>query len=139
MGHPRHTANLTGWIPSVIDIIHGQPRFDTLTVTVKDLLRDLSAGNLSSVDIVKEYYRSILSYNGYLNSVYELAPGALEQAEKLDQMRGQGQILGHLHGIPVLLKVNTSPSFTAWCVLRIIYRTISRLRLTSGWAHKQVV
>lgn len=116
MRHPRHTANLTGWIPNVNDIIHGQSRFDTLTVTVKDLLRGLSAGNLSSVDIVKEYYRSILSYNGYLNAVYELAPGALEQAEKLDQMRGQGQILGHLHGIPVLLKVSTSPSFH--CMVR---------------------
>lgn len=103
---PRHhPASLTGWIPNISDIVPGQPRFDTLITTVKDLQQELSTGDLTSVDIVKEYYHSILSYNGYLNAVYELAPGALEQAEKLDKMREQGQILGHLHGIPVLLKV----------------------------------
>jgi hypothetical protein len=66
---------------------------------------------LTCVDLVKEYYRSILSYNGYLNAIYELAPSAFEQAEKLDEMREQGQILGHLHGIPVLLKVCKSRHF----------------------------
>lgn len=110
MKPPRHPANLTGWIPEVNNIVSGQPRFDTVTTTVRDLQRELTTGNLTSVDIVKEYYRSILSYNGYLNAVYELAPGALEQAEVLDKMREQGQILGHLHGIPVLLKVSTIPS-----------------------------
>uniref|UniRef100_A0A093UVR3 Putative amidase n=1 Tax=Talaromyces marneffei PM1 TaxID=1077442 RepID=A0A093UVR3_TALMA len=108
---PRHhPASLTGWIPNISDIVPGQPRFDTLITTVKDLQQELSTGDLTSVDIVKEYYNSILSYNGYLNAVYELAPGALEQAEKLDKMREQGQILGHLHGIPVLLKDNIATS-----------------------------
>jgi hypothetical protein len=69
----RYPMNLTGWIPNVYEIIPGKPRFGTLTTMIKDLQRELSAGNLKSVDIVKEYYRSIFSYNGYLNAIYELA------------------------------------------------------------------
>lgn len=64
----------------------------------------LSAGQVTSVQILNEYYHQILAYNGYLKAVYQLAPGALDRAKELDDMRARGQVLGPLHGIPILLK-----------------------------------
>jgi amidase len=65
----------------------------------------LSKGKINSTDILHEYYRHILKHNGYLNGVYELAPAALQRAQELDAKRAQGEYLGPLHGIPVLIKV----------------------------------
>lgn len=96
------TANLRGWIPQVVD---SHPLFDTTTVAAHELQAQLRAGTIKSTDILHEYYRHILKHNGYLNGVYELAPGALQCAQELDTKRAQGQYLGPLHGIPVLIKV----------------------------------
>lgn len=41
-----------------------------------------------------------------LNAIIELNPDALKEADRLDAMARQGQWLGPLHGIPVLLKDN---------------------------------
>ena len=41
-----------------------------------------------------------------LQSILVLNPDALENAKRLDQMRAAGEILGSLHGVPVLLKDN---------------------------------
>lgn len=102
---PRSAANLSGWIPKIEEIAHGKPLFDTFTATADDLQQELTAGRLTSVQIVREYYRAIFSFNGYLNAVYELAPGAIQRAEDLDRTRNEGTVLSALHGIPVLLKV----------------------------------
>ena len=41
-----------------------------------------------------------------MNSVIELNPDALAMAKHADELRKHGQVLGPLHGIPVLLKDN---------------------------------
>ncbi|MBV8342779.1 MAG: hypothetical protein JO173_10420, partial [Gammaproteobacteria bacterium] len=41
-----------------------------------------------------------------VNAIIELNPDALEMAKNADKLRKKGQILGPLHGIPVLLKDN---------------------------------
>lgn len=97
--------NLSGWIPRVEDIVQEKPLFDTLTATASSLQLELTAGNLTSVQIVRQYYHAIFSFNGYVNAVYELGPGAIQQAEDLDKARAEGRVLGPLHGIPILLKV----------------------------------
>jgi Amidase len=111
------TANLKGWIPHVVD----SPRlFDTTTVAAHELQAQLSAGKIKSTEILHEYYRHILKHNGYLNGVYELAPGALQRAQELDTKRAQGEYLGPLHGIPVLIKVS------------LLFHMESTLRCLSG-------
>ncbi|KAI0114163.1 amidase family protein [Nemania sp. FL0031] len=96
-------AHLAGWIPSITD---DESLFDPLTTSGSRLQELLASGELTSMQIVNQYYRQILTYNGYLKAVYQLAPGALDRAKALDKMRADGEILGPLHGIPVLLKDN---------------------------------
>ncbi|KAI1428375.1 amidase family protein [Xylaria sp. FL1777] len=96
-------AHLAGWIPSVTD---NKSMFDPLTTSATSLQELLTTGELTSVRIVNEYYRQILAYNGYLKAVYQLAPGAVDRAQALDNMRRNGNLLGPLHGIPILLKDN---------------------------------
>ena len=82
------------------------------TVTISQLQRALAAGKTTSRELVKAYLDRIAAYDGQLNSIRALNPGALETAAKLDAERGAGRATGPsvglppLHGIPVLLKDN---------------------------------
>jgi hypothetical protein len=95
-------AHLLGWVPTLSS---EGPFFDPLTTTASDLAQLLKSGKVSSVQILNEYYRQILKYNGYLKAVLQLASGAVEQARARDAERARGEVVGPLHGIPVLLKV----------------------------------
>lgn len=99
------THKLRGFIPIFSDEPHRQPLFNTLTATASDLQADLRNGKIKSTQVVEEYHRAIIAHNGVLNAVWELAPGALQRAEELDMSREEGQFLGPLHGIPILIKV----------------------------------
>jgi amidase len=98
---PFGKAHLVGWIPKVTD---DAPLFDPRTASAATLQEMLSSGKITSVQILSEYHRQILSYNGYLKAVYRLAPNAIERAKELDAKRSAGEVLGPLHGIPILLK-----------------------------------
>ncbi|KXT12042.1 hypothetical protein AC579_4682 [Pseudocercospora musae] len=93
--------------PHFADLTSHTPAFDTLRTTAADLQAALTAGKLTSVQIVEEYHRSIVKHNAYLKAIYELAPGAVSRAREMDDLRSRGQVLGPLHGIPVVLKDNT--------------------------------
>jgi amidase len=86
--------------------------FDTLLATAASLQKSLTNGTLKSAQIVEEYHRAYNKYNGYLNAVYQLAPGAMARAKEMDNLRAQGSVLGPLHGIPIILKVSI-------CLVRI--------------------
>jgi len=77
--------------------------------TVAQLQAMMRSGRLTSVELTNFYINRILQIdqNGPgVNSVIELNPDALAVAQNADKMRGQGKVLGPLHGIPVLLKDN---------------------------------
>lgn len=65
-----------------------------------------------SVDITKRYLEQIEKHNHaglHLNAIISIAPSeiALGYAKQLDEEREQGNLRGPLHGVPILLKVNT--------------------------------
>src|SRR5256712_2782577 len=69
----------------------------------------MAAGQLTSVDLTNFYIQRILDLDQGgpgVNSVIELNPDALVMARKADDLRAKGEVLGPLHGIPVLLKDN---------------------------------
>ena len=67
----------------------------------------LDSGDLTSVELVTYYLDRIQRYDvDRLNSVIELNPQALADAAAADAARSAGNVLGALHGIPVLLKDN---------------------------------
>src|SRR4030081_560601 len=77
--------------------------------TVAQLQKEMASGQLTSVELTKEYIRRIiaLDQNGPgVNAVIELNPDALDMARNADFLRKRGILLGPLHGIPVLLKDN---------------------------------
>ena len=69
----------------------------------------MASHKTSSVQLTREYIARIqaLDQSGpNVNSVIELNPDALAMAKHADELRRHGQVLGPLHGIPVLLKDN---------------------------------
>jgi amidase len=77
--------------------------------TIAELQTEMASGKLTSVELTQEYIARIraLDQSGpNVNSVIELNPDALAMARHADQLRQQHQVLGPLHGIPILLKDN---------------------------------
>jgi amidase len=77
--------------------------------TVVQLQSMMASGQLSSVALTNHYINRILALdqNGPgVNAVIELNPDALAMAQNADRLRAKGQVLGPLHGLPVLLKDN---------------------------------
>ena len=77
--------------------------------TVAQLQREMASGQLTSVQLTKEYIKRIIALDQSgpgVNAVIELNPDALEMARNADVLRKRGIVLGPLHGIPVLVKDN---------------------------------
>ncbi|MEL6258309.1 MAG: amidase family protein, partial [Pseudomonadota bacterium] len=74
-----------------------------------ELADALSSGEVSSEDLVRAYLDRIeaLNLNGpRLQAVLSINPNALDDARALDAKRAAGEIVGPLHGVPILLKDN---------------------------------
>jgi amidase len=89
---------------------------ETLTGTQAEQL--LESGQITSVELVKDYYARIaaLSKAGAgLNAVTQLNPLALEEAKNTDKERKKGIILGPLMGVPIGLKdiIDATPMYTS--------------------------
>ena len=77
--------------------------------TIAQLQAEMASGQLTSVELTKEYIARIIALDQGaegVNAIIELNPDALALAERADRLRAQGKVLGPLHGIPVLLKDN---------------------------------
>ena len=77
--------------------------------SLPDVVDALNNGQISSQQLVTLYLERIESVdkNGpTLQSVLTVNPDALAQAKALDEKRANGEILGPLHGVPVLIKDN---------------------------------
>ena len=71
----------------------------------------MASGRLTSRQLTEYYLDRIEALDQNtdgpsVNSIIEINPDALEMAERADDMRQHGRVLGPLHGIPVLLKDN---------------------------------
>ena len=74
--------------------------------TATDLMAMMGAGETTSAKIVTELLRRA-GEAGRLNAFITIdAEGALARAAELDQLRSQGNILGPLHGLPLVVKDN---------------------------------
>ncbi len=79
--------------------------------TIDQLQAEMALGKLTSVQLTNYYIARInaLDQRGPdhgVNSLIELNPDAITLAQRADNLRRQGKVLGPLHGIPVLLKDN---------------------------------
>jgi len=74
--------------------------------TAEEASRLLATGSASSVELAEEYLRRIERLNPILHAVIATAPDALAAARASDERRANGDLLGPLDGIPVLVKDN---------------------------------
>src|SRR5438034_8321701 len=77
--------------------------------TVAELTAAMANGTTSAVELTNFYLTRIANIDQKgpaLNSVIELNPDARAMAQTADALRRRGQVLGPLHGIPILLKDN---------------------------------
>lgn len=85
------------------------PAFAFEEAGVADLQGKMTAGTLTSRALTQAYLDRIAAIDKAgpaLNSVIELNPDALKEADALDGERKAGKTRGPLHGIPLLLKDN---------------------------------
>ncbi|WP_166265085.1 amidase [Marinobacter caseinilyticus] len=69
------------------------------------LVDELHAGTLSSVELTHAFLDRINAHNKAINAVVTLTPdAALAQAGQADERRQAGDILGPLHGLPLTVK-----------------------------------
>jgi amidase len=96
-------------VPFTASADNARSRFRIEEASVAQLQAGMASGRLTSEALTREYLARIaeLDQNGPgVNAVMELNPDALAMARQADQLRRRGQVLGPLHGIPVLLKGN---------------------------------
>jgi amidase len=80
-----------------------------LSKTLPEIVGDLAAGTVTSEDLTRAYLSRIeaIDRNGpRLQSVLVVNPDALAQAQASDARRANGEFLGPLDGVPILLKDN---------------------------------
>jgi amidase len=95
--------------PAQRDCLRSLGGIDLQKVTIPQLQAEMAAGRLTSADLVRAFQARIAAYDRAgpkLNSVREVNPHALAQAEALDAERSAGHVRGPLHGIPIMLKDN---------------------------------
>lgn len=83
--------------------------FDLQTATVADMQAAMAAEALSSADLVQLYLNRIAAYEDEgpaINALITINPNALATAIAMDEARARGEIMGPLHGIPIILKDN---------------------------------
>ncbi|MEL7128375.1 MAG: amidase [Pseudomonadota bacterium] len=77
--------------------------------TLPEIAAALAAGDVSSEDMVAAYLARIETIDRSgptLQSVLSINPNALADAKAADAARAEGNLIGPLHGVPVLLKDN---------------------------------
>lgn len=89
-------------------------KFPFLEATVAQLQAEMAAGRLTSEKLTRAYIDRIEKLDPGdsdsdslgVNAIIEINPDALAIARHMDELRRKGEVLGPLHGIPVLLKAN---------------------------------
>jgi amidase len=80
--------------------------FGVVEASLADIRSALAGGRVTSRELVTQYLLRIATYEDRLNAALFVNPKALDEADRLDRERAQGQVRGPLHGIPIALKDN---------------------------------
>lgn len=96
--------------PIAIPFIPDPGAADHLAIaSLAEIAQALADGRITSQDIVGAYLRRIEAIDRagpMLGAVLAINPDAMEDARRSDNARGRGEIMGPLHGVPILVKDN---------------------------------
>ena len=96
------TSILAGCTPAGM----GSSQFDVVEATIPEMQRAMENGSLTSRELVEAHLVRIAMYEEVVNAVIAINPNALQDADRLDRERAEGNVRGPLHGIPIALKDN---------------------------------
>ncbi|MBT3559174.1 MAG: amidase [Rhodospirillales bacterium] len=85
---------------------------DIQTLGIVDVQAQLNAGQTTSRALVEHCLAHISEHDGKTNAIIEINPDALELADTNDLGRRNNELLGPLHGIPILIKDNIDTADT---------------------------
>jgi amidase len=83
-----------------------RPLFDVREATIPQMQAALTAGQVTSRELVLLYMARIAQHDRALGATLAVSTTALAEADALDRERAAGRVRGPLHGIPVALKDN---------------------------------
>lgn len=82
--------------------------FELEEATIDDIHSAFRSGEMTCRGLVELYLARIEAYDGNgpeLNAILTINPRVLDEAEELDRsFEDSGELVGSLHGIPVLVK-----------------------------------
>lgn len=84
-------------------------QFSVVEASIGDAIAAMAAGETTSVDLVNQSLARITAYDKSgpaINAIITINPNALQRARELDALYEIGELLGPLHGIPVVVKDN---------------------------------
>jgi aspartyl-tRNA(Asn)/glutamyl-tRNA(Gln) amidotransferase subunit A len=79
---------------------------DLHTLTATELKDKLDSQEVSSEEVVSAYLDRIATQNDGVNALLGTAEDAIDQARSIDERRANGEDVGRLAGIPVIIKDN---------------------------------
>ncbi len=79
---------------------------DITTATISELENYITKGYITSEQLVNLYLDRINTYNEKYNAILFINENALSEAKELDEKLASGNIMGPLHGIPIVVKTN---------------------------------
>ena len=83
--------------------------FKVEETSITAIQRAMADGEVNSVELVQQSLARIAAYDKTgpsVNAIITLNPRALDRARELDKLYARGEILGPLHGIPIIVKDN---------------------------------
>lgn len=84
----------------------GKPDFDPIEATAGELRKLYRTNQLSVQSVVAQYLERIREYEYELGAIIRINPHVMDRAEELDEALDSNELVGPLHGVPVLLKDN---------------------------------
>lgn len=82
-------------------------------LTVAQMAEAMEAGEVTSVELTSAYLARIEALDRHgprLASMIAIAPDALDQAAICDRVRASSEVVGRLHGVPIVVKDNLTTS-----------------------------
>jgi amidase len=84
-------------------------QFKIEETSIAAIKQAMDAGEVSSVELVEQSLARVAAYDKKgpsVNAIITLNPRALEMAKERDRMFARGEVMGPLHGIPIIVKDN---------------------------------
>lgn len=105
---PRQRSHIVNWSSARPPGPTPVP-FTVFEKTVADLAAAMTAGTVTSEDIVREYLLRATRYDRHgpaFRALLALSPRAIADARARDAERAAGRVRGPFHGVPIVLKDN---------------------------------